>query len=1532
MKKIMSITLIICMVASLFITPVSAMQCCSPYIAGIEQGDEKLAVNLEWQETSAAEKLIVHIWHNSNDWYSYVAEKEYTLSGAETAATVEFDNSLFIKDETYHVAVICGDCTECDVFNSYKEINFEKEGMPVYDISGIPSEEIMFDKSDYKAIRVTAENEGIYKIGVDTRQQSGDWGLKFYKNNHYNNTVDESMIYFREGQTQVFKAKVMDDYQEDTLTANLTFEPATVYFEEPETDTPDDGDVVYSLNNPVEYGEYIGITIPKKGVYTIESNAPQAQNNAQSFLYDSTASWLVEWKWNTDATEMLLEEGNYYIATFNVPEENQETIITYKKPEAFESFGTEISLESNQVIYKSIKLDSSAFITKADVSGDGLDVSLLDENFEEQKDIRDYKNWTNLIAPGEYILEIRAYNAGSAVITKTQIPTTVIGEQISSAPVDNEGNYTYVKAPETAEYEFYFGNDNAMIDDDWISSGTYYYEMKKDEIKLVYWEGDGFTVKKLVPEYSELSFGDNSISLNPQKKQYYSYTAQEKGSYKFNIDMDGTFYLKLYKDEQEIFNGDYFGDTQQKKQLKADLDMNESIYFCLSSAYENNLSINIADRYTKIKETGVVDCSGEDTYEEKEFLYAPEQAGYYTFSFNKAANESDYYSINVEINGQKIGGISNNEPDKTLTDKFYASADEPVEIVLTYYDNQSCTANMIFERITAIPVTDISNFKIEDESYYSVILPETGIYKITGTAIFNASDWRDEGEYGYCFYPVIKNYREAIFCYDAQEGEIPSFFCGNKGDEILFKEESTEYYSFEYPITASITEADAEEIQLDTIVSSNDDYKIYCVKITEDGKYKFEDFSEELIYDNIYYGRGYASFCDGGEWNYVGEGSTVVNEEYIIFELKAGVYYIAAGTYDSIPEDEHDPKAEFKISKIEEEKPDEELTYSDKSFIYDGNEKSLELNGSIPKGVKVTYSDNKGTDAGTYRATAVVSGNEYETKTFTATLTISKAPVTVADIDLTNETATLQGVIDADKDAVSIDFDKLDTVVDTENSKVTISNFVLKGDKAKNYNVTTENLQKNVTISSVTVATPENIQLTAQKAEGTKTIIIDSINVSAVSEETEKIELDMTENGAVDTVSVPKNAFTDLKDKAELEIKLTDGSVSFDKAALAAIEDAAVGDSVSLKIDKPTDEELEGAQITEKNKLENPVVYSFTLHGVTDSQFDGGNATVTVGYNKTGSGDVKAKYLKDDGTAEAVSVAYNAAAKEATMTLGHFSDYVIYTESATNRSGGGGGGAPSYTVKFELNGAQTIANKVVTRGNILQKPEEPKKDGYTFGGWFTDKELTNEYDFESKVTKSFTLYAKWIEGAQNAVNRFDDVKADDWFAEAVEFVSKNKLMNGVSENIFAPYDNLSRAMLVTVLYRMEKEPEVSAESKFSDVKEGSYYEKAVVWAQENNIVNGYSDTLFMPDEDITREQIATIMYRYVVSKNADVTVGENTNILSYDDFADVSEFAVSAMQYAVGSELIKGKSETTLNPKDNATRAELAQIFFNMLK
>ncbi len=173
---------------------------------------------------------------------------------------------------------------------------------------------------------------------------------------------------------------------------------------------------------------------------------------------------------------------------------------------------------------------------------------------------------------------------------------------------------------------------------------------------------------------------------------------------------------------------------------------------------------------------------------------------------------------------------------------------------------------------------------------------------------------------------------------------------------------------------------------------------------------------------------------------------------------------------------------------------------------------------------------------------------------------------------------------------------------------------------------------------------------------------------------------------------------------------------------------------------------------------------------------------------------------------------------------------------------------------------------------------------------------------------------------------FTDVTEEHPFYEDIQYVYGKGLMKGVSSDLFQSTASTSRGMIAAILYRMEGEPAVSGSNPFSDVADGSYCDDATVWAAKCGVVKGYGDGTFRPGQAISREQMAAILYRYAQYKGRDVSVGEDTNILSYTDAAQVAEFAVPAFQWAVGAGIINGTSATTLSPKGSATRGQVAAI------
>ncbi len=276
------------------------------------------------------------------------------------------------------------------------------------------------------------------------------------------------------------------------------------------------------------------------------------------------------------------------------------------------------------------------------------------------------------------------------------------------------------------------------------------------------------------------------------------------------------------------------------------------------------------------------------------------------------------------------------------------------------------------------------------------------------------------------------------------------------------------------------------------------------------------------------------------------------------------------------------------------------------------------------------------------------------------------------------------------------------------------------------------------------------------------------------------------------------------------------------------------------------------------------------------------------------------------------------------------------TVTATPRAATGGGNYVTYTVKFNTGDGITIKTQSVSKHGTVTEPAAPVKEGYIFEGWYKDSAFTKPYDFSAKVSSSFTLYAKWTkvggdgepgntdEPVVSTKLPFADVAETDWYYNSVKFAYENKLMSGTSDSTFDASATLTRAMLVTILYRNAGEPATNRSIPFGDIDMGAYYANAVSWAKQNGIISGVTENEFAPNANITREQIATIMFRYAQYKGMDaITLEEN---LHFEDSAEISEYAISAMNWAVGTGLMKGKTETTINSKDNATRAEIATI------
>lgn len=275
-----------------------------------------------------------------------------------------------------------------------------------------------------------------------------------------------------------------------------------------------------------------------------------------------------------------------------------------------------------------------------------------------------------------------------------------------------------------------------------------------------------------------------------------------------------------------------------------------------------------------------------------------------------------------------------------------------------------------------------------------------------------------------------------------------------------------------------------------------------------------------------------------------------------------------------------------------------------------------------------------------------------------------------------------------------------------------------------------------------------------------------------------------------------------------------------------------------------------------------------------------------------------------------------------------------YTKPSSGSSGGSSSGKTTYKVTTSAvnNGGVNASPSSAEKGAVITITLSPDK------GYKLDKLTVTDGSGKtvSTVKKSDTVYTftmpasavkvgvSYVKATETpSKTKFNDVSANDWFASAVDYVTGKGMMNGTADNTFSPKANTTRGMVVTVLYRLENQPSTSAAS-FTDVASGAYYANAVAWANANGIVSGYGSGKFGPNDKVTREQLAAILYRYAQYKKYDVSGAKSLD--GYTDAQSVSSYAVPALQWANAAGIVTGKSGSKLDPKGNATRAEVAAM------
>lgn len=308
------------------------------------------------------------------------------------------------------------------------------------------------------------------------------------------------------------------------------------------------------------------------------------------------------------------------------------------------------------------------------------------------------------------------------------------------------------------------------------------------------------------------------------------------------------------------------------------------------------------------------------------------------------------------------------------------------------------------------------------------------------------------------------------------------------------------------------------------------------------------------------------------------------------------------------------------------------------------------------------------------------------------------------------------------------------------------------------------------------------------------------------------------------------------------------------------------------------------------------------------------------------------------GTANKTFTVKNSTSADITVNGQPIEPTKSYTFKYTHSSGGSSGGSSSGKTTYK------VTTSAVNNGGVNASPSSAEK-GATITitlspdkGYKLDKLTVTDGSGKtvSTVKKSDTVYTftmpasavkvgvSYVKATETpSKTKFNDVSANDWFASAVDYVTGKGMMNGTADNTFSPKAHTTRGMVVTVLYRLENQPSTSAAS-FTDVASGAYYANAVAWANANGIVSGYGSGKFGPNDKVTREQLAAILYRYAQYKKYDVSGAKSLD--GYTDAQSVSNYAVPALQWANAAGVVTGKSGSKLDPKGNATRAEVAAM------
>ena len=395
----------------------------------------------------------------------------------------------------------------------------------------------------------------------------------------------------------------------------------------------------------------------------------------------------------------------------------------------------------------------------------------------------------------------------------------------------------------------------------------------------------------------------------------------------------------------------------------------------------------------------------------------------------------------------------------------------------------------------------------------------------------------------------------------------------------------------------------------------------------------------------------------------------------------------------------------------------------------------------------------------------------------------------------------------------------------------------------------------------------------------------------------------------------------------------------------ALADNAVVDEDVTLEIENGVKLEIPaGKKLTNNGTIQN----SGTINGTVESGSGAtaqstvtfvvtpSNAAVTVTQNGSTVSGTNGVYLLNNGTYTYTITANGYYSYTGSFTVSGNAQTIRVALTQISYGGGGSSSRGDYlvSVKSSKNGKVTVSPSRADKGDTVTITVKPD-DGYELDTLtVTDKngdtvkvthKSADKYTFTMPASK-VTIEATFAEISVDLP--FTDVAESAWYYDAVQFVYENELMNGVTATTFSPNVTTSRAMIATILYRLEGEPRVTTGS-FSDVESGMYYADAVAWASAKGIVTGYEDGTFAPNKAISREEMAMMLYRYASYKGYNVTNMKDLD--GYSDADSVSAYAVEALQWATGEGLITDMGDGTLNPQGSAVRAQVATILMRFL-